>query len=95
MHVAQNQLSVNQALPLSRTQEMFHILHNQHCFLCLLAPTSATSRPHVIKSDGNPVPRDGGLSDPVSRANWVYGHVAWLNTLAVEPGWLGAVYQGQ
>ena len=58
-------------------------------------PTGATSRPHVIKSDGNLVPRDGGLSDPVSRANWVYGHVAWLNTLAVEPGWLGAVYQGQ
>ena len=56
---------------------------------------TATSGPHIIKSDGNPVPRDGGLSDPVSHANWVYGHVAWLNTLAVEPGWLGAVYQGQ
>ena len=56
---------------------------------------SATSRPHVIKSDGNPVPHDEGLSDPASRANWVYGHVAWLNMLAVEPGWLGAVYQGK
>ena len=36
MHVARNQLSVNQALSLSRTQEMFHILHNQCPFLCLL-----------------------------------------------------------
>ena len=65
MHVARNQLSVNRALPLSRTQEMFRILRKQRRFL------------------------------PVSRANWVYGHGAWLNTLAVELGWLGAVYQGQ
>ena len=36
MHVARNQLSVNRALPLSRTQEMFRILHNQRRFLCLL-----------------------------------------------------------
>ena len=57
--------------------------------------TSATSRPQAIKSDGNLVARDGGLADPVLHANWVYGHVAWLNTLAVEPGRLGAVYQGQ
>ena len=49
----------------------------------------------MVNSGKKLVPRDGGLSDPVLRANWVYGHVAWLNTLAVEPGWLGAVYQGQ
>ena len=36
MHVARNQLSVNRALPLSHTQEMFHILCKQHRFLCLL-----------------------------------------------------------
>ena len=37
MHVARNQLSVNRALPLSGTQEMSHILHNQCYSLCLLA----------------------------------------------------------
>ena len=36
MHVARKQPSVNQPLPPSRMQEMFHILHNQSCFLCLL-----------------------------------------------------------
>ena len=36
-----------------------------------------------------------GVCLTLFRANWVYGHVAWLNTLAVELGWLGAVYQGQ
>ena len=49
----------------------------------------------MIDSDGNLVPSDGGLSDPVSYTNWVYGYIAWLNMLAVVPGWLGAVYQGQ
>ena len=56
---------------------------------------TATNGGHVINSDQNLVPCDGGLSDPVSRAYWVYGHFAWLNTLAIEPGWLGTVYQGQ
>ena len=58
-------------------------------------PTSATNRGHIINSDENLVPHDGGLSGPVSQALWVYGHVAWLNTLVVEPGWLSAVYQGR
>ena len=58
-------------------------------------PTTATNGGHVIKPKGNLVPCDGGLSDPVLRTYWVYGHIAWLNTLAVEPGWLSAVYQGQ
>ena len=57
--------------------------------------TSATNGVHIINSAANPVPCDGGFSDPVLRANWVYGHAAWLNTLVVEPGWLGAVYQRQ
>ena len=41
------------------------------------------------------MPRQGGLVDPVSRALWVYGHEAWANTLAIEPGWIRVVYQGQ
>ena len=49
----------------------------------------------MINSGKNPVPHARGLSDPVRRAYWVYGHIAWLNTLAVKPVWLGAVYQGQ
>ena len=36
MHVAIKQLMVNQPLPLSYTQEMFRILHNQNHFLLLL-----------------------------------------------------------
>ena len=47
MHVARNQLSVNRALPPSSTQEMFCILHEQRCFLCLLTlrvpPVGVTS----------------------------------------------------
>ena len=35
------------------------------------------------------------MADSVSHALWVYGHEAWVNMLAIEPGWLGAVYQGQ
>ena len=38
------------------------------------------------------VPRDGGLAASAERALWVYGSTAWINTLAIEPGWLGAVY---
>ena len=56
---------------------------------------TATTRGHVLISGDNCVPCQGGLDDSVSRASWVYGHVTWLNMLAVEPGWLGAVYQGQ
>ena len=41
------------------------------------------------------VPRQGGLADSVSLTLWVYGHKAWVNTLAIKPGWLGVVYQGQ
>ena len=37
----------------------------------------------------------GGLTDPVLHDLWVYGHVTWLNMLAVEAGWLGVLYQGQ
>ena len=36
MHIARNQPLLNRALPLSRMQEMFRILHNQRHFLCLL-----------------------------------------------------------
>ena len=57
--------------------------------------TAATTRGHVINSSDNSVLHNRGLDDPVSRALWVHGHVAWLNMLGVEPGWLGAVYQGQ
>ena len=49
----------------------------------------------AIDSGNICVPCDGGLTDPVLHGLWVYGYVAWLDTLAVEPGWLGAVYQGQ
>ena len=56
---------------------------------------SATTRGCMCKSGVIGVPRQGGLADPVSRALWVYGHEAWVNMLAIEPGWLGAVYQGQ
>ena len=49
----------------------------------------------MYKSDVIGMPQWGGLADPVSCALWVYGHKAWVNTLAIEPGWLGAVYQGQ
>ena len=55
----------------------------------------ATNRGHVINSGDNSVPHDRGLDDPVSRALWVYGHETWVNTLVIEPGWIGAVYQGQ
>ena len=57
--------------------------------------TTATTRGHRVNSDNNHVPHDGGLSDPVSRALWVYGHIVWLNTIVVKPGWLSAVHQGQ
>ena len=56
---------------------------------------TTTTRGHQINSGDNRVPYDRGLDDYVLRALSVYGHVAWLNTLAVEPDWLGAVYQGQ
>ena len=56
---------------------------------------NATTRGYMVKSGDSGVPCDGGLTDPVAHALWVYGHVAWLNALAVKPGWLGAVYQGQ
>ena len=56
---------------------------------------TATTRGHGVNSDHNRVPLDGGLDDSVSCALWVYLHVAWLNMLAVEPGWLSAVYQDQ
>ena len=36
MLAASKQRSIHQPLPLSRTQEKFHILPNQHHFLCLL-----------------------------------------------------------
>ena len=49
----------------------------------------------MAKSGVIDVPCNGGLPDPVLQALWVRGHVAWLNMLAVEPGWLSAVYQGQ
>ena len=58
-------------------------------------PKHATTRGRVALSGVNGVPWDGGLTDPVARALWVYGHIAWLNTLTVKPGWLGSVYQGQ
>ena len=64
-------------------------------FLALTYPTAAITRGQAIYSGNNHVPRDGGLDDSFLHALWVYGHVAWLNTLAVEPGWIGAVYQGQ
>ena len=41
------------------------------------------------------VPQQGSLADPVWHTLWVYGHETWVNTLAIKPGWLGAVYQGQ
>ena len=56
---------------------------------------TVTTRGHVINYGDSCVPCDEGLDDSVLRALWVYGHVAWLNTLAVKPDWLGAVYQGQ
>ena len=37
MHVATKQPSVNRAQPPSHMQKIFHIPHNQHCFLFLLA----------------------------------------------------------
>ena len=49
----------------------------------------------MCKSGNNGVPRQGGLADIVSGALWVYGHEAWVNTLAIKPGWLGVLYQGQ
>ena len=58
-------------------------------------PTNAITRGHAINAGDNRVPHNGGLDDSVSHALWVYGHIAWLKMLAVEPGWLGAVYQGQ
>ena len=56
---------------------------------------TATNRDHGVNSDDNHVPCGGGLTDPVLRALWVYGHVAWRDTPTVRPDWLGAVYQGQ
>ena len=48
-----------------------------------------------VNSGDSRVPCDGGLTDPVLCVLWVYGIVAWLTTLAIKPGWLGSVYQGQ
>ena len=50
-----------------------------------------TTRGHVRQSGVIGIPQQGGLADPVLRTLWVYGHEAWVNTLATEPGWLGAV----
>ena len=41
------------------------------------------------------VPQQRVLADPVIRALWVHDHKAWVNTLTIEPSWLGEVYQGQ
>ena len=49
----------------------------------------------MISSGDIHVLHDKGLTGPVLCTLWVYDHVAWLNTLAVKPDWLGAVYQGQ
>ena len=40
------------------------------------------------------VPHTRGLNCKATQWLWVYGQEAWLPTLAVEPGWLGAVYEG-
>ena len=74
---------------------MCHILHNQHCFLFLLYLRVPPLGVAWLSLELNGLPHKGGLTDPVSHTLWVYGHVTWLNTLAVEPGWLEAVYQGQ
>ena len=41
------------------------------------------------------MPQQGVLAHPVSCSLWAYGHEAWVNILAIKPGWLGVVYQGQ
>ena len=47
------------------------------------------------KSGDIGMPQQGGLAESVLHALWVYGHEAWVNTLAIKPGWLRVVYQGQ
>ena len=49
----------------------------------------------MYKADVIGVPQQGGLTDPVSSSLWVSGYETWVKTLAIEPGWLGVVYQGQ
>ena len=56
---------------------------------------SATTRGCMCKSGVIGVLQQGGLADPILLALWVYCHKTWVNRLAIEPGWLGAVYQGQ
>ena len=85
---------------------MVCILHNLHCFLLLLVllvPLIGITLLilwkiwcHAMGVCLTLFPAlSGCLDDSISRALWVYVHVAWLNMLAVEPGWLSAVYQGQ